>query len=76
MGDVRILPTAKAAMAFRLLVRAQELKVADPANALQLQEEVIRILVNEVLERNKALRTFRRLLLRTINEEGLPDGEF
>jgi hypothetical protein len=76
MGDVRILPTAKAAMAFRLLVRAQELKVTDPASALQLQEEVIRILINEILERNKALRILRRLLLRTINEEELRDGEF
>lgn len=67
MGDVRILPTAKAAMAFRLLVRAKELKVTDPASALQLQEEAIRILINEILERNKALRILRRLLLRTID---------
>ena len=36
MGDVRIPPT-ESAMAFRLLVRAQELKVTDPASALQLQ---------------------------------------
>ena len=63
-------------MAFRLLVRAQELKVTDPASAFQLQEEVIRILINEILERNKALRILRRLLLRTINEEELRDGEF
>jgi len=56
MADVRLLPTAKAAMAFRLLVRAQELKVTDPANALQLQEEVMRILINEILELNKVLR--------------------
>ena len=75
MGDMRILPTAKAAMAFRLLVRAQELKVTDPL-VPPLQEEVIRILINEILERNKALRILRRLLLRTINEEELRDGEF
>ena len=72
MGDVRILPTAKAAMAFRLLVRAQELKVTDPA-VPPASEEVIRILINKFLSVTR-LRILRRLLLRTINEEELRDG--
>ena len=60
---IETLPSASPRVARKLVEQAQELKASDPAQAVELQEKVIRILVKEIRTRNETIRALQKLLL-------------
>lgn len=65
MGTSKIatLPSASPKVARRLVEQAQEIKESDPAQAVELQEKAIHILVREIQTRNKTIRVLKKLLM-------------
>ena len=71
MGTSKIatLLSASAKVARKLVEQAQEIKESDPAQAVELQEKAIRILLREIQTRNKTIRVLKKLLMDHISKD-------
>ena len=69
-AQISLLPYANAKVASRVLQHAQNLKETDPKQSIELHEEVIALLCCQIKQRNKTIRTLKRILLNK-----LPKGD-
>ena len=69
-AQISLLPYANEKVAAKVLEHAQDLKESDPKQAIELHEEVIRLLCRQIKQRNKKIRVLKKILLDT-----LPKGE-
>ena len=69
-AQISLLPYANAKVASRVLQHAQNLKDTDPKQSIELHEEVIALLCCQIKQRNKTIRTLKRILLNK-----LPKGD-
>ena len=69
-AQISLLPYANEKVAAKVLEHAQDLKEVDPRQAIQLQEEVIRLLCGQIKQRNKKIRVLKKILLKVLPEEG------
>ena len=65
---IHMFPNSGLDVAVRVLKHAHSLKASDPAQSIELHEEVVGLLFVKLQERNRAVRVLKHMLLKRLRD--------